>query len=39
LCCFQVAQHWEEIRKEVEALNNEGFILWPERDLYNGARQ
>jgi len=32
---IEMAKHWETIRGEVEALHGEGFILWPERDLYS----
>jgi len=31
----EIAKHWQEIRAELESLHGEGFILWPERDLYS----
>jgi hypothetical protein len=33
----EVARHWKEILAEVEALRGDGFILWPERNLYQGG--
>eukprot|EP00656_Telonema_subtile_P029613 TRINITY_DN32707_c0_g1_i1.p1 TRINITY_DN32707_c0_g1~~TRINITY_DN32707_c0_g1_i1.p1 ORF type:complete len:299 (-),score=58.76 TRINITY_DN32707_c0_g1_i1:120-1016(-) len=30
-----LSERWEEILAEVEQLHGEGFIFWPERNLYN----
>jgi len=31
----EITERWEEIVEEIEAVGRDGFIFWPERNLYN----